>query len=1538
MSNLLLKWLNDDIQLSQHVESFEDVFASGYLLGEVLHRCNQQHNFGDFVPSETADAKIVNFSLLEPTLRGLGIKFDPVTATSIMNEEEGVAAHLVYQIKTAIERVRRSGTISSRPYSIGDVLPIHNVPSRLPKHTFDAAKHRSFESAIRMHVKAVKVLEQEKLAVVANAEKARVIQLKKAEYIETLEATRQQRLHLTKIQREFTQSANEGETEAWTAAQARRMEREDRKARYDRMVERRDEAKRASNMESAKNQVEGGIQTFEEQHIPPSKPSTTPKPRTKALPKQLSIGYGIRSLTTVYNKLDVAVPNASKKRPSGQVSHHHHSTHLHATNDAGDAPDVSHGLDAVRHKRQQRELRCDIQMKRRAKFVKKCDVRQRVANERLDLDGLQTELLRATSSERVLTSTQRNVLTYLDVVVENRAYRESKYSKRRKRDELDAITRDASAYGMIHHRYTDAVLAQNERYDRLTTAVAAATYKQHHVLCESVLDRVLDVVWEAATYRATSTWILPPTTFVPQPTWVELQAFFVVASDDEFCQWHSPAYHAALDRHEYDQHIAATRDDTLAAYVAPADVVVVVVDGLSSSSLVEPTYIRQRLHACVVLGEVLKAARVLTDPLPLPPPRTTLPTFPIKIALLGKPFTGRKTLSKLVCAKYNLAPLSVHSLLDAAIAARTDIGRAAADVLMEGRDMPNAIYISLLHAAINALDPAAVRGWVLDDFVSDVDEACDLERLLSGCVPGELPRTAEDRASRLAPGQPPPPLPATFFVGKSGLDMVFPLPIERTKLYRHCLGKLIDPVTHAQFHMHANPPPENATTRFRLQLWSDGIIAPENLSLHAQSQDRADRALGAWFRQYATLRHIDDRADAATAICDHIDHFVADQAAAGVAASRAQEHRVAMAIGAEEYRTRAVASMEAAIAAAHANDAAAQAALKAAEEAKAKKDELVALKPAVETTKAALDAATAAAVAFHAKERQPAAVALMTSVAPPLPLAEYVAALWATTEAQYERVVQRSLAGFRHVRERVMAHGVSVLAAFCAFVRRGDAAQRAVDAFQAEFNGVLEDMRYDDAVKGELHVRVDSLQDALLALIEAKGGETGAELARMLLADGWKELVLQMIVLLGQTCVQAEVDRFHASVHILVDGIAGFEAGLRPVDSTDATDVLVPPLIQVKDATSDDHDKESGAKKPAKKGGGGAAAAAAAVPSDEIPPTPERDTATLATKAIDTCKKLVQRYVKLAAADDDEKKDETAATSGGKEAKHATGGEKPADKAATHKSKVDLHHDKSGGGLPPSSSSSPPSPAALNAVAALQFELQLVQTRVHAIQARTGAALANVQDVLAKLETDLRAMLATRLQHERMAVQTLVSTARAAIEAHVALPYRLVVHTPVHGRVPPHRQELADTQVRQDMRQRILEKPPAPPYPIVEYLDEMYLSSRQLNELVAMLRAVAVETSGRHDVLVRPVLVDCLSRLASTSLGLPPVWKRATMVHFKEMGAFYDKKLMGVIKVPPLVNQMQAKHRVNEVLYAVGLSSIPATYEATPPPTTRRDM
>jgi hypothetical protein len=48
MSDILLTWLNTEVDLSRQVSYLEKEFANGYLLGELLYKFNQLTNFTDF--------------------------------------------------------------------------------------------------------------------------------------------------------------------------------------------------------------------------------------------------------------------------------------------------------------------------------------------------------------------------------------------------------------------------------------------------------------------------------------------------------------------------------------------------------------------------------------------------------------------------------------------------------------------------------------------------------------------------------------------------------------------------------------------------------------------------------------------------------------------------------------------------------------------------------------------------------------------------------------------------------------------------------------------------------------------------------------------------------------------------------------------------------------------------------------------------------------------------------------------------------------------------------------------------------------------------------------------------------------------------------------------------------------------------------------------------------------------------------------------------------------------------------------------------
>uniref|UniRef100_A0A3Q0RAG0 Calponin-homology (CH) domain-containing protein n=1 Tax=Amphilophus citrinellus TaxID=61819 RepID=A0A3Q0RAG0_AMPCI len=117
MSDILCRWLNQKLQLSKAVEpkSIGKDFSSGYLFGEVLHKYQLQSDFLNHTFClSTSVSKRNNFTRLEPTLQLLGISFDVNTAQDLMQERQGVATHLLYQLYASLEKNRKaeiSGTM-----------------------------------------------------------------------------------------------------------------------------------------------------------------------------------------------------------------------------------------------------------------------------------------------------------------------------------------------------------------------------------------------------------------------------------------------------------------------------------------------------------------------------------------------------------------------------------------------------------------------------------------------------------------------------------------------------------------------------------------------------------------------------------------------------------------------------------------------------------------------------------------------------------------------------------------------------------------------------------------------------------------------------------------------------------------------------------------------------------------------------------------------------------------------------------------------------------------------------------------------------------------------------------------------------------------------------------------------------------------------------------------------------------------------------------------------------------------------------------
>lgn len=143
------------------MHNFEEDFASGYLLGELLYKFNQQSDFEEFSTKNATSHFVMNFERLEPTLRSLRISFNSVTVEKIMRKERGLALRLLYQIKMVLEKVYPPADISivAKTGKFGDNQPAQKIAPLKP--SYDHVTHDFFKQRLAKLNKAQKHIDLE---------------------------------------------------------------------------------------------------------------------------------------------------------------------------------------------------------------------------------------------------------------------------------------------------------------------------------------------------------------------------------------------------------------------------------------------------------------------------------------------------------------------------------------------------------------------------------------------------------------------------------------------------------------------------------------------------------------------------------------------------------------------------------------------------------------------------------------------------------------------------------------------------------------------------------------------------------------------------------------------------------------------------------------------------------------------------------------------------------------------------------------------------------------------------------------------------------------------------------------------------------------------------------------------------------------------------------------------------------------------------------------------------------------------------------
>ena len=99
----------------------------------------------------------------------------------------------------------------------------------------------------------------------------------------------------------------------------------------------------------------------------------------------------------------------------------------------------------------------------------------------------------------------------------------------------------------------------------------------------------------------------------------------------------------------------------------------------------------------------------------------------MNLVLLGPPGAGKGTQAKLLEDSRSLVKLSTGDMLRAAVAAGTELGRKAGDIMERGQLVPDNMVIELIAEHI---DEDEGKGFILDGFPRTIAQAEALDRLL----------------------------------------------------------------------------------------------------------------------------------------------------------------------------------------------------------------------------------------------------------------------------------------------------------------------------------------------------------------------------------------------------------------------------------------------------------------------------------------------------------------------------------------------------------------------------------------------------------------------------------------------------------------------------------------------------------------------------------------------------------------------------------------------------------------------------------------
>eukprot|EP00736_Rhodelphis_marinus_P011983 Rmarinus@m.244 len=649
MAEELCKWVDRTVQLSQKVQSPDRIasfFCNGFYFGELLVKLKLLDSLDGFVKDDHVDSKIRNFLLLEPVFLRMQFKFaSSVFINSIMREDSKAAAKLLFEIMQFHNNFKKN-VVGNNPYlTVGqkktnNILGVQLVPKEINrKHEIDT---QMFERRLRelapnpnklremAHVQKFydRGVEHERRIDEARCEALAETQMQRA-------AHREERRDRLKENMSFmrTWEAEGKKTHSKNLKRMREMEKSALTVEltYQEQMTRK---KRERN-ERASKEATSGIDSFE-----------------KTLKK-----YGIDSESKVVPDAAEAIEEmARQERIRGLTPLEHLQELQQCLPNMNEWKDESSAyLSRVKLKQlEEKASRMQRERRRRQVLIEQRKT-QRAMEEKRRQELLLQKLLKDSNDEKRIAERVASERQEKEIIKRNREHREKQYLERRQADLEDRKRRNAEMGRRQLEEYKDKARLIREQYDNSMAAMQEAARAKRTDMCRGIVMEIVDLSIRVGDYRNFTDTLVPP------KEWREWLGLFF------------KGFPLAPERP--DTAVVSTEDEA-AAKIIDEDAFRCYIEALGEwgqdATVEDPD---------AVLGKIIHRLDRLVHPPDVPPPPPVFPPYPLKIALLGKPFAGKTTVARALVEEFNLVWVSPDELVQAAVKAvqEEEDGTAAAE-------------------------------------------------------------------------------------------------------------------------------------------------------------------------------------------------------------------------------------------------------------------------------------------------------------------------------------------------------------------------------------------------------------------------------------------------------------------------------------------------------------------------------------------------------------------------------------------------------------------------------------------------------------------------------------------------------------------------------------------------------------------------------------------------------------------------------------------------------------------------------------------